>query len=124
MAARCCRYHCRECGGHLTSLAAFDAHEPRSRTRSGCVWPDDAPLREIPGGECRIGYAEPVVNVTLYEHARDAERLRTRRRADEAPSLDLYEGRHRAEQDRAGRAYHLHGPSGDERVNEGRGYDD
>jgi hypothetical protein len=70
-----CRYHCRSCEQHFTSLAAFDAHKPRSQRRGGCLWPEDAPLGEIPGGECRIASDVPIVGITLYEHE-DAARAR------------------------------------------------
>ena len=38
------------------------------------------------------------------------------------PELDLYEGRHRAEQDREERRYLIYGPSAEERFNTGAGW--
>ena len=60
-----CTYHCRACGGHFTSLRAFDAHQPGRP----CEWPDESGLIEVPGGRCLIGDPEfPLNDVTLYEH--------------------------------------------------------
>jgi hypothetical protein len=40
-----CRYHCRDCGSHFTSLEAFDAHhEGSGDTLVPCAWP------ELPAG--------------------------------------------------------------------------
>jgi hypothetical protein len=40
-----CRYHCRKCGAHLTSLEAFDAHrEGLAGSHRSCSWP------ELPAG--------------------------------------------------------------------------
>jgi hypothetical protein len=66
MKQRTCTNHCRTCGGHFTSLAAFDAH----REHFKCTWPEDAPLVEIEHGVCTIGDPElPQAAVRLYEHA-------------------------------------------------------
>lgn len=72
---RSCTYHCRCCGGHFTSLAAFDAHRPRFESAGGCEWPEDAPLVEIVG-DCAIGEPEhPMFATALYEHE-NAQRVR------------------------------------------------
>lgn len=64
-----CRYHCRSCGGHFTSLLAFDAHEPR-HPREGCVYPDEPALTER-RGNCRISDpTEELTGVVVYEHPR------------------------------------------------------
>jgi hypothetical protein len=68
-----CRYHCRTCGSHFTSLRAFDAHRG-----DGCDFPVD--LIEH-AGICRISEftdnAEPITKTaTIYEHP-DADRART-----------------------------------------------
>src|SRR5262245_13694980 len=69
-----CTYHCRECGGHFTSLKAFDAHRPRNPSNGGCEWPEGAPLVELAGGVCRIGDPDlPAFPVTLYEHESASE---------------------------------------------------
>ena len=63
---RGCTNHCRSCGGHFTSLAAFDAHKPLPR--AGCEWPEEAPLVEL-SGKCEIGDPEnPLKRCDLYEH--------------------------------------------------------
>lgn len=68
--ARNCRYHCRGCNGHFSSLKAFDLHHPRNRRDGGCEWPEDAPLVEVAGGACRIssGPTSAAIGITLYEH--------------------------------------------------------
>jgi hypothetical protein len=67
-----CRYHCRCCGSHFSSLEAFDAHRPRNLSRGGCEWPEDAPLVEL-SGSCEIGDPDrPVSAVTLYSTERSA----------------------------------------------------
>jgi hypothetical protein len=84
MTERRCTYHCRCCGEHFTSLAAFDAHGPRFASAGGCEWPDDAPLVELEGGTCTIGDPDnPVIGITLYEHA-DAGRVREYHRGIES----------------------------------------
>jgi hypothetical protein len=70
--AKTCQYHCRGCGGHFTSLKAFDAHKPRNRKDGDCAWPEDAPVSEIDDGECRISSDVPVIGITLYEHSEAA----------------------------------------------------
>lgn len=75
--ARTCTHHCRSCGSHFTSLAAFDAHRPKNGRDGGCEWPDDAPLCEVEGGECRIASARSHKGVLLWEH-KNAARARER----------------------------------------------
>jgi hypothetical protein len=70
-----CRYHCRSCEGHFTSLEAFDQHRPRNPSAGGCEWPENAPLIEI-SGCCKIDDPDrPRFGVTLYGTER-AERAR------------------------------------------------
>lgn len=70
-----CRYHCRSCGGHFSSLGAFDQHRPRNRSAGGCEWPEDAALVEVEGC-CKIGDPDrPLSGVTLYSTER-AQRAR------------------------------------------------
>jgi hypothetical protein len=59
-----CKYHCRPCGRHFTSLVGFDAH----RENFQCIDASNiASLRQIQG-ECRINDPENVqANVTLYQ---------------------------------------------------------
>ena len=55
-----CRYHCRRCGSHFTSLEAFDAHhgdEP-------CSFPPSE-LAET-SGACRIGDPTRTAAGTIY----------------------------------------------------------
>jgi hypothetical protein len=65
-----CRHHCAGCGGHFSSLEAFDSHQPRS---GGCGWPDDAPLVELTG-VCKVANyndnGEPIANlgVSVHQH--------------------------------------------------------
>jgi hypothetical protein len=69
-----CRYHCRSCGAHFTSLRAFDSHRVGPWADRRCELPDE--LIEIEGGACRISNPELSLNaVTLYEDS-EAERLR------------------------------------------------
>ncbi len=64
-----CRYHCRRCGSHFTSLVAFDAHHQSSGgDLIPCAFPGEEALVEVAGGECRISGAVPQIGVTLYEH--------------------------------------------------------
>ena len=70
-----CKYHCRKCGSHLTSLKAFDAHLSGEVGNRLCEFPPDA-FREL-SGVCEIAYAEPRTNVTVYEHI-SADRARER----------------------------------------------
>jgi hypothetical protein len=66
-----CRYHCRSCGGHFTSLEAFDAH----RRSYECVWPNDSGQVEIPNGVCKIADDQALEGVSIYSTER-AERAR------------------------------------------------
>lgn len=36
-----CRYHCRGCGGHFTSLEAFDLHRDGPYDARECAYPVD-----------------------------------------------------------------------------------
>jgi hypothetical protein len=82
--AQTCRNHCRQCNSHFSSLDAFDAHRPRNSKDGGCEWPEDAPLSEIHGAECRISDPSlPVIGVTVYEHV-SVTRARERREASAA----------------------------------------
>ena len=73
-----CRYHCRPCGGHFSSLEAFDGHRSGPLDARRCSYPDDADLVERPGGTCTI--ADPgcsIGEITIYSTER-AERARER----------------------------------------------
>jgi hypothetical protein len=77
-----CRYHCRSCGAHFTSLQAFDAHRVGPWSDRRCELGDE--LAEIPGGVCRI--EDPTrsrIGVTLYAHP-DGEGIRSYFRGREA----------------------------------------
>ena len=70
-----CHYHCRSCGGHFTSLRAFDSHRSGPSSERICGYPDDSGLVEIEAGVCYLGDADgqtgepiPQVGVTRYEH--------------------------------------------------------
>lgn len=61
-----CRFHCRRCGSHFSSLEAFDAHhgdEP-------CSFPDDADLIGAPGS-CKIASGRTTAG-TIYTTARSS----------------------------------------------------
>jgi hypothetical protein len=60
-----CRYHCRGCDGHFTSLEAFDLHRPRNRSDGGCEWPENASLEEF-SGTCKIADDRVREGVTVY----------------------------------------------------------
>lgn len=75
-----CRCHCRRCGAHFTSEAAFDLHRQGPSGDRRCDLEDER-LIEIEGGHCRIADPEyPIVGVTLYEHA-NAQKARDHFRA-------------------------------------------
>lgn len=65
-----CRYHCRRCGSHFTSLEAFDAHRSGTPQDRACSFPDDAGLVELAGATCAISGPDPVPAVTVYGTAR------------------------------------------------------
>jgi hypothetical protein len=68
-----CRYHCRHCGSHFTSLEAFDAHHQGSGANlKPCVFPDGHRLVEKVG-VCRIASLALQAPVTVYEHERAAK---------------------------------------------------
>jgi len=67
-----CRYHCRRCGSHFTSLEAFDAHHSGSgETFMPCVFPADADLVEL-HGLCTIGDPTAAALGIVYSTARAA----------------------------------------------------
>jgi hypothetical protein len=75
-----CHYHCRSCGGHFTSLRAFDSHRSGPWSDRRCSYPDDSGLVEIEGGVCYLSDADeqtgapiPQMGVTLYEHQAAAD---------------------------------------------------
>lgn len=64
-----CSNHCSCCGGHFTSLDAFDAHRPRHSSEGGCEWPRNAPLSELIG-DCLLADPDrPLVRVSVFEHS-------------------------------------------------------
>ena len=73
-----CRYHCRRCASHFTSLEAFDAHRDGPMDDRRCEFPDHANLIEVQG-VCRISEfdaktAEPLTTTgTIYATARSGE---------------------------------------------------
>src|SRR5947208_6132463 len=61
-----CRCHCRSCGGHFSSLEAFDAH----RSGGACTFLDDSGLVEL-RGVCKIADpTAPTIGVVVYGHER------------------------------------------------------
>lgn len=74
-----CRYHCRRCGSHFTSLEAFDAHHGSEP----CTLPDHAELVEAPGS-CLIGDPTKLTTGTVYGSKR-AEKAAEYLRAREGP---------------------------------------
>ena len=74
-----CRHHYRECGGHFSSLLAFDRHRagPFDGERR-CFYPDDAGLIERTG-TCAISDPQaPRVAVMVHEYGASAEAARER----------------------------------------------
>ena len=63
-----CRYHCRPCGAHFTSLESFDAHRVGPMDARRCELADAA-LVEL-SGTCNIAGPMPIVGTTVYEHER------------------------------------------------------
>ena len=80
---RSCTYHCRTCGGHFTSLEAFDAHKPGAHSLGGCAWQADVPLVEVAGGFCEISDGIRREGLTLHEH-RKAQTYRDYRKGLES----------------------------------------
>jgi hypothetical protein len=67
-----CRYHCRRCASHFTSLEAFDAHHEGSGGMfNPCAFPNDAELVEL-HGVCTIGDPTAPAIGTVYSTARAA----------------------------------------------------
>jgi hypothetical protein len=70
-----CRYHCRACSSHFSSLEAFDQHRGGPMDDRHCEFPDDADLVELQG-VCRISEfddetAQPItVMGTIYSTER------------------------------------------------------
>lgn len=67
-----CRYHCRGCESHFTSLEAFDAHFSGTPQDGACGFPDDSGLVELDGGICAIGGPDRRHDVTVYSTERAA----------------------------------------------------
>lgn len=62
-----CRYHCRACESHFTSLLAFDSH----RAKGKCTKPKK--LVKTKGG-CKIGDpSNPLQSIDVYELPRTEE---------------------------------------------------
>ncbi len=58
-----CKYHCRACGAHFTSLVAFDSH----RANLNCINPKGVKgLRQLIG-ECRISGAITLKDEAIFE---------------------------------------------------------
>lgn len=60
-----CRYHCRGCSSHFTSLEAFDAHHGSEP----CTFPGGIDFVEA-AGTCRIGDPARAVAGTVYSTKR------------------------------------------------------
>jgi hypothetical protein len=64
-----CAYHCQSCGGHFTSLEAFDAHrEGPAGTHRACTFPELPEGVELveQTGSCKIAAGPSAVGVTIY----------------------------------------------------------
>jgi hypothetical protein len=64
-----CRYHCRPCGGHFTSLEAFDAHrEGPAGTHRTCTFPELPAGVELveQTGICNVASDTAQIGVTIY----------------------------------------------------------
>ena len=74
---RRCKYHCRACDSHFTSLAAFDCHRQGTAQERSCADPDTAERLQIvtEQGLCDISGPSDREPVILYEHD-TADRLR------------------------------------------------
>lgn len=77
-----CRYHCRPCGAHFSSLRAFDAHRIGPMGNRRCEL-GDADLIERFAGVCKIAGETPIIGITVYERP-DAAGYRDYRRAVQA----------------------------------------
>ena len=79
-----CRYHCRACGGHFSSLEAFDAHRSGPFEDRACSYPDDAGLVEL-DGTCKVADPDrPQVGAAVYSTERASR------------AKDYFNGRERA----------------------------
>jgi len=80
-----CRFHCRECERHFSSLDAFEAHRTGSHAAPRlsldgrrCVGPEHDPRQcfELALGVCKIGGGER--QATIWRLSGDARKVRTR----------------------------------------------
>lgn len=63
-----CRYHCRACGGHFTSLEGFDSHRSGPYHARECSYEVDLVEHD---GVCAIaGPLTPRVGVSVLSHPR------------------------------------------------------
>jgi hypothetical protein len=69
MSAAHCRYHCRACGSHFTSLEAFDAHrEGPAGSHRTCTFPELPAGVELveETGVCNLASDTAEIGVTIY----------------------------------------------------------
>lgn len=72
--AATCRYHCRECGRHFSSLNAFDVHRVGPWSARQCAEPDRRFV--LTGGVCRLtGPDSNEVRGEILSLAADRERI-------------------------------------------------
>ena len=64
-----CRYHCRPCGRHFTSLSGFDSHRSGKPGSRVCGEPDSSIPVNV--GECDISEEETLKAVKVYGGAEE-----------------------------------------------------
>lgn len=68
-----CTNHCRSCGGHFSSLAAFDKHRTGPYSDRSCTEPETVGLVQKKG-DCLLDDPDnPKKNVIIYELATTEE---------------------------------------------------
>jgi hypothetical protein len=82
-----CRYHCRACGAHFSSLEAFDAHRVGPFFARRCEFPEKVPYEERLGTCSHATPGKRAVGVTILglpsraaEHFGGRERARAERK--------------------------------------------
>lgn len=62
-----CRYHCRTCESHFTSLAAFDLHRVGPFTNRMCKAPDTIKDLSEKQGICKMDDPDKPLDAKIYE---------------------------------------------------------
>jgi hypothetical protein len=84
-----CSSHCRMCGLHFASDAAFDAHLAGGRRKWGHYYPEDVKVLRIrtTDGVCNMS-AERETGITLWEHWPNVDAVRERKASGKLAKKD------------------------------------